>query len=356
MKTILNLLSVALIASACSMKKDMKEMHDNTLEMNKKMSETYDLMKQMKMSTDTVSETANHTYLDMRLNESVKDGFIALDAMNEETSLEAKMVAAAFYYASMEFQLWKGGFKNDNEEHRNLMYKLAVGRFFHDITEYLPQNLSAATISDILNKRPPKNDENSKEDNALKNLYALAGVMHELNPNQEIMAKEKNFKPVSFFDVLVEGVNAIAEEKAGKNQTLAAPEYIQIIAQNEERLKLMLGLRYNLLAIKSIIYVAGDISNPITLGKMMMAPWEASFAELSNSSKLGFAIKVTKGAVLTRLILNKFGIRPVLPTIVGKGFQDILNNMTVPAPKNISATAKPVVGELVKSLTELKKH
>lgn len=354
MKPLHLLIALTFTTSACSLKKDMKEMHDSTVEMNKKMTDTYELMKQMKSSTDTVSETANHTYLDMRLNESVKDGFIALDAMDKEDSLERKMVAAGFYYASMEFQLWKGGFKNDNEEHRRLMYKLALTRFFHDIAEFLPKNLTPATASELLNSLPPDTEDKSEKDNTIKNLYALAALMHEINPNQEVMAKEKNFKPISFLDVLNEGLLALAEEKSGKRQTVNDPEYIQLIAQNEERLKLMLSLRYNILAIKSIVFVAGDISSKATLGKMMVTPWETSFADLSNSSKLAFAIKVTKAALQTRQMLSLIGIRPTLPSIMVKGFEDILNNMNIVNSEDTSKANKPLVAELVKLLGALK--
>lgn len=343
----------------------MEEMKKTTEKMNKTTNEMSETTKQlavisqgMSHTTNQISDNAKNTYRDMRLDTSVSNGFKALNEMEQAKSLEQKMIAAAYYYASFEFQLWKNK-EGDSDELREKMFAFAMKRLFIDIKEYF-KNSSEATV------RPPTRDEVGPDQNRLANLYALAAMVHELNPNQEAVSKLNNVKLVSTYDLIKDGLSAIHAEKTGKISLLKATEHAQVVAQNEELAVFILQLRYNILVAKTLSMVTNLASTikETALKKAVLSEhkWNTSLEHLSNTAVLSLAIKAAGAAIETRHVLQKNGYM-VANMLLNDGtitpnvdLATVLKNMTtVDAPKDKSnAEHQALVKKLNEFLNSLK--
>lgn len=294
--------------SACGPIDDMKEMKNTTAEMKNTTKELAEISKGMAKSTGRIDGYSANTYRDMRLDTSISNGFKALNEMEAASSIEQKVIAAAYYMASFEFQLWKNT-DLDNEHLREQMYALSVKRLFADMKEYL------GSLADS-EKLPPQPNQVSKEDNNLKNLYAISATLHEINPNQEALEKLNKIKLVSMLDLITEGLQAVSRTST---PLAKAPEYQKIVAQNEELAVLLLQLRYNLFAGKALTTIADVGGLFAKLGKTMFT-WQPDLGKLSNSAKAEYSIKLMMGAAdaRARLLSTHHSLANVsgLPTII----------------------------------------
>jgi hypothetical protein len=311
--------------TACGPLDDMKDMKNQTKELG-------DISKAMSQSTKRIEDYSSSTYRDMRLDTSVSNGFKALREMENANSLEQKAIAAAYYMASFEFQLWKNK-DLDNDELREHMAALSVKRLFADIKEYNPR-------LDDSKKLPPETKDVTPDDDNLKNLYALAATLHEINPNQEAMAKVNKIQLISMLDLITDGLVATA---SGKLEN--ALPHQKIVAQNVEYAVLLLQLRFNVMAGKSLTAIA-DTESEVALGKMAIGHWQPDLSRLNNSAKVEQAVKLTKLAIDTRERLVKNGFKIAVPTKLKVPVSVIFKNM------DLSNVPK---GALKDALTELNK-
>lgn len=336
------LLVAVFTVSACGPIDDMKEMKNTTAEMKETTKELAEVSKKMNKSTTRIDDSAGNTYRDMRLDTSISNGFKALNEMEAANSLEQKMTAAAYYMASFEFQVWKNK-DLDTPEVRQQMFALSVKRLFADIKEYV------SSLNDSQNF-PPLITATTSADNKLKNLYAIAAILHEVNPNQEIMHKVNNVAVTNMLELITEG---LATAKSSNINQL--PEYQKIVAQNEELAVLLLQLRYNILTLKSISFVS-NVQEKTTLATMYLKSWTPDLSNLSNASKVEYAIKVTQAALDARNRLTSNGhkiAKLYLPVpLISVEFASIIKNMDV---KSVKTETNSLAQDLVGSLNELKK-
>lgn len=340
MGKITSILTISILSlSACGPIDDMKDMKKTTAEMKETTKELADVSKKMNKSTTRIDDSAGNTYRDMRLDTSISNGFKALNEMESAKSLEQKMIAAAYYLASFEFQVWKNK-DLDTEELRQQMYALSVKRLFADIKEYV----SELTDSESL---PPKISDVSVADNNLKNLYAIAAMLHEVNPNQEVMHRVNDVQVVTMLDLISEGLHSAKSTNVTK-----VPQYQKIVAQNEELAVLLLQLRYNIFMLKSLSSVSNIQDGLIAIQAMYRKPWQPDFSKLSNAAKLELAVKVTHLALDSRQRLMSTGHKTAaLKLPLNLEFSWILKNMDV---KGTKFEKNPLAQALVDALTELK--
>ncbi len=336
MKNLLSTLAVSSLAfSACGPIDDMKEMKKTTAEMEQTTKELAEVSKKMNKSTTRIDDSAGNTYRDMRLDTSVSNGFKALNEMEAANSMEQKMIAAAYYMASFEFQIWKNK-DLDGELLRQKMYALAVKRLFADMKEYV----STLDDAQIL----PTSGGNN-----LKNLYAMAAMLHEINPNQEVMSEVNGVKLTSVLDLITDGLQAVAQRKSGH-----APEYQKIVAQNEEFAVLLLQLRYNIFTLKTLKMVSHIDDGFTTKAAMYLSSWQPDFSGLTNDSKMEFAAKVMALTLDTRHRLTSMGYKIAdLKLPLGRKFSWIMKNMDLSKHKGSGFAS---VNLLVKSLEDLKNY
>ncbi len=340
-----------LLLSGCSAIEDMKEMKQMTKEMGAKMDQTnrnldrtLSQTQDMKSTTGKIYDYSSMTYRDLRLGESAKSGFIALESLNKARSIEQKFVAAGFYFAAQEYQMWKS-MDSDDKESRERMYAVAATRFFMDIREYIEDTA-------INEMKPPEKSDTSVKANNLKNLLALSAIMHEVNPSQKTLAKERNIQIVTMYDLLKEGLSAVREERKNKKSLLDAPEYLQIIAQNEEITVLMLQLRYNILSSKTLTLVSDIEEKKIS---KYAASWDIDPHKLNNSAKILYATKAAVFSNDTRNFLVSLGYPIPNITILWLPFSMDLELSRVFRNMNVDSIPKsPQTEQLVKALNELK--
>lgn len=305
---ILSGLLLALVS--CGPIDDMKEMKNTTTEMK-------DTTKGMASSTKRIDGYSANTYRDMRLDTSISNGFKALNEMEAANSLEQKVIAAAYYMASFEFQLWKNN-DLDDEALRQKMYALSVKRLFADIKEYVVSEKDA-------HKPPPSEKDASADANKLKNLYAISVAMHEINPNQEVAEKVNGVKLVSMLDLVTDGLRAAALNS--KMDLAKTPEYQKIVAQNEELAVMLLQLRYNILAGKALKLIAdldGLFNGLINKTAKSLFPWKPDLTRLTNTAKIEYAVKVTHLALDARKRLVSTGNK-----VAEFGLSSILEHMDI---------------------------
>ncbi|OQW52798.1 MAG: hypothetical protein A4S09_08110 [Proteobacteria bacterium SG_bin7] len=274
-----------------------KDMKNTTGEMYKTTKELAEISKGMAKSTGRINNYSANTYRDMRLDTSISNGFKALNEMETAVSLEQKVIAAAYYMASFEFQLWKNE-DLDDEPLRQKMYALSVKRLFADIKEYVSK--------DDAHEKPPEENDFSTNASKLRNLYAIAVTLHEINPNQEVSEKVNGVKLVSMLQLVTEGLSSALT----KTENLPKiPEYQKIVAQNEELAVMLLQIRYNVLAGK-VLKLITKLDTTLDKLEKSKFSWKPDFSRINNAAKVEYAAKVALLAVDARKRLTSNGYKP----------------------------------------------
>lgn len=321
MKIKITALVLLMVSSGCGLIKNMDEMHDSTVGMSKttqKMSDTTAGMSEttdhMAETTDNLLDTAGSTYTDLRQGNSLTIRWQRLEAMNTAESMQSKISEASKFVMAFEFQLWKA-FGADTAERRHVLYEDAVIEFFRSMAEWVPYDRDTAPTSN---------------DNAMKNLYALATAVHKINPNQHLMIEEAGGLPeVSFLTVVKDGLSQRLPLARGQVRVSELPVYIQEVLKEEQNATYLLRLRHSFLAAMALSKVSdtesrGDISKFFRKLGIYLFKWTADFDGLNEVQIREYA-KWLNEASATRDFLVSVGLESKLD----KKIREIYENMRV---------------------------
>lgn len=198
-----------------SMNNQMGTMTDNTTDMKTGMdamgSDMNDLssdMSEMQKTIDTLKKQVDELGSDARQGVGAGLRDTAWEAVSKAKYIESKFAQTAIYFASFEFQTWKGTGLDTKTRRESLE--------FDGVSEFLRTVAGIAQLKNFsLNVLSKDNDMNT--------LYAISALLHFVNPNQEIFAKSNNFEPRSMLNVIQNGIeNQVKLRRAIKsgNNTL----------------------------------------------------------------------------------------------------------------------------------------
>ncbi|MBI2607049.1 MAG: hypothetical protein HYW49_13325 [Deltaproteobacteria bacterium] len=174
------------------LKKNMDEMHDATVSMNKKMDTTNSGMSTTNAGVSETGYTAKKTFLALRKDSAFKARKEALRALRESKTMGAKLDAATSYMFAMEFQAWDPLLESNEE--REVLFKEGMEDFIEDTKELMTNHAKVSPTS-----------QNAK----MWNLYAISAALHKINSLQKNVAKKSPFKIVSMIDLLAGGLDAL---------------------------------------------------------------------------------------------------------------------------------------------------
>lgn len=328
--------------STSDMQKTTGEMADTTGRMADTTEEMADTTNKMASIMDIMNESVSYTYEDLRPGNSLTIRRQQIFSMNQIERLEGKLLEAAPYFKSFEFQIWKR-FEWDNEEKRLVLFDEGVEEFLLDVGRYVPEDRAPDPTSTA---------------NEMKNLCALAATMEQMNSNQPIQAKVKNFKPVSMIDLLQDGLNMRKDVESGKVRVEDLPTYQRKVLEYAPDAIFILQLRANFYATMALTQISDIQKTGITglLEKidMYFTDWNAKIGRLE-MAQIKRATAWMNESNRIRDYLLSIDVHPKINSTVKKLYRNMkINANDIPAPDSGSPRRTPIEA-LLQSIDEFRK-
>lgn len=279
-----------LSASSCKLKKDMDEMHDATLGMEK--------------ITEGMSKTTCVMYRSLRQGNAKLSRDQDLEDMRQRESIPGRLAEAAEYMQGFEYQVWS---------------PTCVDETPRDVA--LEQNVREmiAKIQDFIKDRS-KVSATQKSDNA-EMLYALAGTLHYTNVLQGDFLKGTEHTVLRPFDILVKGLELDQARNRGESVTENLPTWAEIVGNYSTDVKYLLRIRANFLMAYAYALTDGDeFGNPpnavekiwrVASAKLLSKKWKPNLNARTATEIRGRITAAMKYSVETRAALVKLGIEPM---------------------------------------------
>jgi hypothetical protein len=272
---------------------NMNSMVGKTDHMSTKTDHMADKMDYMADKTDHVGETSdallNQTnrvvhlsecemYVDMRQGDSATLRMRALERLEKTEAVEGKIMDAATYFMSFEFQLWKGT-GCDSQEKLQRLYSDSIEQFFKDAKRYYDDHERAHPTLNPITGAP-------------KNIQALAAAMYLPNPNQADDAKARGAVPISFLRVVENALKAEKKVNSGELMPAEIPRYIHEALVHRDDIVYMLNVRMNTMAAAVLAKFTGIEEDRGLINKLrslnevsvlMFNDWTAPIDKLSVS-------------------------------------------------------------------------
>lgn len=300
------ILIFGLIVSACAEKKQLKEMHDSTEEMNKT---TTELLDQTKVTRGEVSQVGANTKeikqnvvmmtpeiqnINRNLGDTTRttqeidrntrelfDGSRqvlssgerrqAFDSLMNSPSLARKLSQASIYYSAFEFQTWTGFGNDSGIQQRQKLMADASKQYFFEIQEAYVNTPAVKSLASPFGSRLKEflksftdsifNFETNRNsvDNKEASFNALAATLHINNRKQT--EGINNFNSISsskateysMLKMIYDSLSLKVSLRKGQISAQSIPEYSQEIINNSEIANKLLNARFNFLALLSVL-------------------------------------------------------------------------------------------------------
>lgn len=316
---IVPLLTLAFIFSGCDEKKQLTEMHDATVDMNGKMDKllnaTTTKMDQLLQTTsgkmdmlqkttgskmDMLHETTRKKMEEMaalttevlkrsdELSDLSKHGATTEGRNNRlkeiltDVTAENKVVHAAIYFKSFEYQFWEGIGPDISLEKRQVLIDEAASEFFRAIAEF--NNNSSKVDPFAIAGSPVLWDYGNRE----VVFNALALTMHMLDRKQvEMLQKFPEVKPVTMLSIIEEALQAEININSGKLRIEEVSEATQMVLSNKPIALKLLQARHNF-ALVCFINSASKLATA----------QDSRFGQITTALGLGF---ISKGYELGKM-------------------------------------------------------
>ncbi len=293
-------LGLASMTTACTMIKNLDEMHDSTKSMGETTKGMADTTSHMSDTTNHMSDTTDALYTDSRQGGSATLRRDNLISMKQADSIEDKLAKSAEFQYGFEFQLWKPGI--DSAEKRELLYESAVIEYVREARELIHGNIhdmDSASVS-------PTGMSDDKF-----NLYAYVGAMHKLNPNQEAAAAKLGYPTVSMFDILHEGLLKVQMVKKGLMREEELPRYAREVSRAYQDIIYLMQVRQNFLAALPLGFISHatderffGAAGRVAAARMLMLPWKAELEGLTASQLAYFGLMMDKASATRDLLIE----------------------------------------------------
>ncbi len=246
-----------LLLSACTLTKNMDEMHDDTRKMSGQ-------TEQLGTISEELRKLTGEMYKDLRqgnTDQSRRNDLISLKAAR---SMAEKYNIASRYMASFEYQLWSS-IGQDTPAHRLELMADAAKEFMMAIQEF---SYGGQSRPEPFAYRDDVDHPSSEDDAANRQqcLNALAATLHFANPKQERLAKLKGDLEVMTLAAMFEKTfDLLGKMKAGQGSGNEIPSFAHEIMKFPEVATLVMQARYNILGIAATAMISNTKDQSITL-------------------------------------------------------------------------------------------
>lgn len=194
-KLILSALMISTLFS-CALKKDLDDMHDSTVNMDKQMNE---MVKDVKQT----NETSNGMYQLLKQSDGARARFDALKDLVSSEYMGSKKKFAAAYFFAFEYQTWNK-FKDkywDAMKFREDQILCAIEELANDLDQFMVGDKPETAYT--LN-------------NKMQSLFALSVTVHRINHATKGIIAGTGLEPINLLEVIKEGLRKIEPYNNGE--------------------------------------------------------------------------------------------------------------------------------------------
>jgi hypothetical protein len=327
-------ISLVLLLTGCQERQQLKDMHNNTQQMNDtitKMAATTEAMKGYTevLATDShdLKGMTGELYDALRQGTALQIRKMLWETLFEDEGLDSKLVNSGLYFVAFEFELWSGLGQDGSSERRDLLAKDAVREFFNHLR--LVSHWDGSGLNPFAQpaKRIASLEFSYKDTLNEKAVFnALSVTAHIKNRKQEFSADQSGIDSYSMYSLIENGLRAGRQIQSGKKKLEDFPEYVNEVLQNEDLAKRLLQARYNMLGLISLGKLS-KISESFYQGiklKMFGSKWSFDLNKL-NQSQLRFVRDRFVEAQETRKLVEELGLK----TQLNKDIKKMLSNLTL---------------------------
>lgn len=237
-------------------RRQMDEMNNKLVETNKRM--------------EIMNSELERMYQDLRQGDSLSARLQTLEKLTTTPRLKSKLVYAAHYFMSYEFQLWKGQ-GSDGEEVRQMLRHAAADEFVQ-VVRRLSQTSFPINILD--------------EGNEISSLKALALALHTVNPNAKMNSQTNKFATESMHLLLSQALGYGHQLSQSKISAEKIPDFAKVVLKEPELVKYLFELRVNMLpalVVSAMSQTASDelVSRWMARAGVVLKPWTAQTRSLN---------------------------------------------------------------------------
>ncbi len=250
------LLPALLLAGACSVKKNMDEMHDRTVQMAETTSD-------MQRTTETMADTTNDMVMLLAQGDGSRLRDEALRDMVAANNLSSKILYATKYVYAFEFQLWRPDGQDAAARREEYKAEAAI--------ELARTLLLYAGTGSRRNLSATRNNEEAQ------NLYALVSVLHRINPMQLELVNGTSHRPISMLDILHESLMKASRLNSG---TISRDDLAHVdreVLREEQLFTYALQLRSRVLAVIALGRVSRAQDGFLHRAGMRFLRWVPTF-------------------------------------------------------------------------------
>lgn len=227
--------TATIFGAGCGVKKQLDEMHDSTVNMNRTTGK-------LSASTEELDRKTAELYDALRQGDSLSVRRNQLQALLGAKEMPRKISEAGKYFMAFEFQIWSS-MGRDKDERREELAALGVREFLKDVHDFIG----------VDPKVEPFASGEKDEANRARSLNALATAMHILNPKQEETLREHSvLKPISVYGMIEEALRAGREIESGARLPEEYPQYIREVLAQEKTAVFLMQVRYNFLGVLAL--------------------------------------------------------------------------------------------------------
>ena len=282
-------LPALLLTSACSVKKNMEQMQDKTIQMA-------DTTEELQTSATETKDVLVCVSAIQKQGGGYELRSKAFERMQDADTLNLKLKEAKAYFYAFDFQIasYSDASCMNMLEIRKELAGLAVSEFGKTLPEIMPSGTSRRLDA-------------TKTGNKNESLMALSAALHEINVYQGPQAEPFGLRPISMLDLIAEGLLKKNSVNNGRfsldNLTPADKE----VLREEQVFTHLLRLRMRTLPVIALGRVSNIQDGLIEKFSMLFFTWKPRFEEL-NAEQINYAATIIERALETRTLLTRLDV------------------------------------------------
>jgi hypothetical protein len=282
-------LPVLLLSTACSVKKNMDDMHEKTIEMA-------DTTQELQESTAETKDVLAWVSIVQKQGGGHEIRSNSFEELVAADTLNLKLARAKSYYYAFDFQV-----ANYVEitgvslvDLRNEFLGLAVS----ELGKVLPEVMPSGTRWKL---------DGTDGGNKNQSLMAMAATMHEINVLQGPQSEPVGLRPLSMMDIVLEGLAKKPLVNSGRLQDNQLSKADKEVLREEQIFTHLLRLRVRALAVIALGRISNIQDGIFRKFGMLFTSWEPRFDEL-NAEQIEYAALILERAQETRVALERMDI------------------------------------------------
>ncbi len=284
-------LPVFLLTSACSVKKNMDDMHKKTIQM----AETTERLEE---STAETKDILAWVSIVQKQGGGFDIRHTAFESMTNAETLNMKLAQAKAFYFAFDFQIASYAEVEgaDLRALRDELIALNVAELGKMVPELLPEGRNRFKLN-----------ATNKDDKNLS-VMALAATLHEINPLQGPQSAAVGLTPISVYDIIAEGLSKKNALDSGRASIESLSRPSREILREEQVFTFLLQLRLRALPVIALARISNVQENNFfeNIG-MSLFGWEPNFEEM-NAEQINYASQILERALETRHLLERLGV------------------------------------------------